>query len=167
MKKYLPLAVLFVLALANFCLAQTQATPAPSPSPAAAKPKPRMSKAQLLKKLSASETALWEGWKNKDAKPFQRYLATEAVGIGEDGIGGKEELVKSLPSMPCDVKSYTLSDWKILMVNASTAVLTYKGAAEGTCGGQPIPATWSSSLWVNRNGRWMVFSHQETNIKNP
>ena len=167
MKRYLPLAALLVLAFASFCFAQTQATPAPSPSPAAAKPKPRLSKAQLLKKLSANETALWEGWKNKDVKPFQRLLATEAIGIGEEGIGTKADILKGLPSMPCEVKSFTLSDWKLSMVDADAAVLTYKGAAEGTCAGQPIPTTWSSSLWINRKGRWVVFSHQETNVKNP
>jgi len=33
------------------------------------KPKPAMTKAQMLKKLSAMETKLWEAWKNKDVKP--------------------------------------------------------------------------------------------------
>ncbi len=167
MKRYLPLAALLVLAGASFCFAQTQATAAPSPSAAAAKPKPRLSKAQLTKKLSGYETSLWEGWKNKDVKPFQRLLATEAIGVGEQGVGTKADIVKEIPSMPCEVKSYVLSDWKLSMVDADAAVLTYKGVAEGTCGGQPIPATWSSSLWVNRKGKWVVFAHQETNVKNP
>ena len=166
MKRYLPLAALLVLAFATFCFAQPQATASPSPSPAA-KPKPKMSKAQLMKKLSANETALWNGWKNKDAKPFQMFLAADGVMIGEEGVGAKKDIVGMIPSMPCEVKSFTLSDWKLSMVNADAAVLTYKGVADGTCGGQPIPPTWSSSLWVNRKGKWMAFSHQETNVKTP
>ena len=164
MKRHFPLAALLVLAFATLCFAQPQATASPSPSPAA-KPKPKMSKAALLKKLSANETKLWDAWKNKDPKPFQSLLAADGVMIGEDGIGNKADIVKMLPSMPCDVKSYTLSDWKLSMVDADAAVITYKGMAEGTCGGQPIPATWSSSLWVNRKGKWVAFAHQETNIK--
>ena len=163
MKKHLPLAALLVLAFATLCFAQPQAAASPSPLPA--KPKPRMSKAALLKKLSANETRLWEAWKNKDAKPFQSLLASDGVMIGEEGIGAKADIVKMIGASPCDVKSFTLSDWKLSMVDADAAVITYKGVADGTCSGQPIPATWSSSLWVNRRGRWVAFSHQESNIK--
>ena len=162
MKRHLPLAAILIMAFASFCFAQPQATASPSP---AAKPKPRMSKAALLKKLSANETALWNAWKNKDAKPFQNWLSADSVMIGEEGVGAKADIVKMMASMPCEVKSFTLSDWKLSMVDADAALLTYKGVADGTCGGQPIPTTWASSLWVNRKGKWMAFSHQETPMK--
>ncbi len=166
MKRHLPIyacAAMLVMAFASFCFAQPQATA--SPSPAAAKPKPRMSKAALLKKLSANETALWNAWKNKDAKPFQNWLASDGVMIGEQGVGAKADVVQMMAQMPCEVTSFTLSDWKLSMVDADAGVLTYKGVAEGTCAGQPIPTVWASSLWVNRKGRWVAFSHQETPVK--
>jgi len=102
MKRYLPLAALLVLAFATFGFAQ-DATPSPSP-----KPKPRMSKTALMKKLSANETALWNAWKNKDAKPFQMWLSADGVMIGDQGTGTKADVVKMMASMPCDVKSFTL-----------------------------------------------------------
>jgi hypothetical protein len=159
MKRYLPLAALFVLAFSTFCFAQ-DATPSPSP-----KPKPRMNKAALMKKLSANETALWNAWKNKDAKPFNMWLAADGVMIGDQGVGTKKEVAGAMASMPCEVKSFTLSDWKIAMVDADAAVLTYKGTADGTCAGQAIPTVWASSLWVSRKGKWYAFSHQETPVK--
>jgi len=162
MKRHLPLAALLVLAGAGLCLAQTQATASPSPSPAA---KPRLTRAQLTRKLSANETALWNAWKNKDAKPFQNWLASDGVMIGEQGVGSKAEVVQMMGASPCEIKSFTLSDWKLSQVNDGAAMLTYKGVADGTCGGQPIPAVWASSLWVNRKGKWVAFSHQETNLK--
>jgi len=162
MKRHLPLAALLTIAFASFCFAQPQPAPSPSASP---KPKPRMSKAALLKKLSANETALWNAWKNKDPKPFQNWLSADSVMVGEQGVGTKGDIVKMMASMPCDVKSFTLSDWKLTMVDADAAMITYKGVADGTCGGQPIPATWASSLWVQRKGKWTAFSHQETNVK--
>ena len=164
MKRYLPLAAILVMAFASVCFAQPQATASPSPA-TTAKPKPRMSKAQILKKLSANETALWNAWKNKDAKPFQMWLAADGVMVGDQGVGTKKEVTEMMPSMPCEVKSFTLSDWKLAMVDADAAVITYKGAAEGTCGGQAIPTVWASSLWVNRKGKWQAFSHQETPVK--
>jgi len=161
MKKCLPLAALCVLAFASFGFAQ-DATPSPSP-----KPKPRLSKAQLQKKLQASETALWNAWKNKDSKPFQNSLAADAVMVGGEGVGAKGDVVKMMASMPCEIKSFTLSDWKLTMIDPNAALLTYKGAADGTCAGKPIPTVWTSSVWVNRNGRWLAFSHQETDVSTP
>ena len=164
MKRYLPLAAILVMAFASVCFAQPQATASPSPA-TTAKPKPRMSKAQILKKLSANETALWNAWKNKDAKPFHMWLSADSVMVGDQGVGTKKEVTEMMASMPCEIKSFTLSDWKLAMVDADAAVITYKGVAEGTCGGQPIPTVWASSLWVNRRGKWLAFSHQETPVK--
>jgi hypothetical protein len=160
MKKHLPLAAMLLIAFASFCFAQPE--PQASPSP---KPKPAMTKAQMLKKLSAQETKLWDAWKNKDPKPFQAWLSADSVMISEDGIGMKNDVVKMLASMPCEVKSFTLSDWKMRNINAGAVLLTYKALAEGTCGGNPIPNVWSSTVWVNRGGKWLAFSHQETPIK--
>lgn len=164
MKKHLALAALVLLAFASLCAAQTQATASPSPSPA---PKPRMSKAALLKKLSASDTKLWESWKNKDPKPFQMWLASDAVMISEGGREGKGDVTKEIAAMPCEVKSFSLSDWKLTMITPDAAYLTYKGSAEGTCAGQAIPTVWASSIWVNRKGKWLALSHQETPLMKP
>ena len=92
MKRYLPFAVLLVLACASMSFAQE---PTPTPSP---KPKPRMSKAQTLKKLSANETKLWDAWKNKDAKPFQMWLAADGIMVGEQGVGTKGDVTKMMAS---------------------------------------------------------------------
>ena len=162
MKRHLPLAAVLLLALASVSFAQATPPAAPSPSP---KPKPAMTKAQTLKKLSASETKLWEAWKNKDAKPFKANLSADSVIIGDSGVQGKSDAIKDLTSAPCEVKSFKLSDWKLTMLNSSTALITYKASAEGTCAGTPIPTVWASSIWVNRGGKWLAASHQETPTK--
>ncbi len=101
MKKHLLLAASIWLLFASVCFAQPQATPSPSP-----KPKPAMTKAQLLKKLSAAETKLWEAWKNKDVKPFKAAQAADFVLVYAAGVSGKNDVVKMIPSMPCEVKSF-------------------------------------------------------------
>jgi hypothetical protein len=163
MKRYLPLAALCILAFATISFAQ-DATASPSPSP---KPKPRMSKAALLKKLQANETALWTAFKDKDVKPFQMWLTPDAIMIGDQGVGTKADLMKMLPTMPCEIKSFTLSDWKLTMADPDDAVITYKGVTDGTCAGKPIPPVWASSLWTMRKGKWLAFSHQESNVGTP
>ena len=160
MKRHLPLAAILIVAFASLCLAQ-EAQPSSAPKPRA----PRVTKAQLLKQLSAMETKLWDAWKNKDPKPFDMHLAADSVIVGEQGVSGKSTVAKDITSMPCEVKSFTLTDWKLSRVNANTALLTYKGAADGTCMGTAIPTTWSSSLWVRRKGTWQAVFHQETPMK--
>src|SRR5256714_13978215 len=164
MKRYLPLAAILIMAFATVSFAQPQATASPSPA-TAAKPKPRMNKAQILKKLSANETALWNAWKNKDAKPFNMWLAAGGAVVGDQGVAGKKDIASGMASMACEVKSFTLSDWKLTMVDADAAFLTCKGVADGTCAGTAIPTVWASSLWISRKGKWQAFSHQETPVK--
>ena len=165
MKKYLPLAAILIMAFATVSFAQPQATASPSPA-TAAKPKPRMNKAQILKKLSANETALWNAWKNKDAKPFQMWLSADSVNVGDQGVGVKKDITAMMASMPCEVKSFTLSDWKLTMVDSDAALISYKGTQDGTCAGTALPsAVWASSLWVNRKGKWLAAFHQETPAK--
>src|SRR5947208_16221581 len=100
MKKHLPLAAILVIAFASLCFAQPE--PQASPSP---KPKPAMTKAQMLKKLSASRTKLSEAWKNKDAKPFQAWLASDSGMAGESGDAGKAPTVQATTPMPCPAKT--------------------------------------------------------------
>ncbi len=162
MKRHLPLAAILIMAFAGFCFAQPQPTASPSP---AAKPRaPRVSKAQLQKQLSEMETALWTAWKNKDPKPFQRHLAADVVGVSDMGVSGKNSTTDGLNG--CDVRSFSLSDWKLTMFSADTAVITYKGTQDGTCGGQSISGTlWASSVWMKRRGTWQAVFHQETPAK--
>lgn len=159
MKRHLPLAALLVMALASLVIAQ-EATPSPAP---AAKAKPRMSKAALLKKLSANETALWNAWKEKNAKPFQAWLSADSVMVGDGGVSGKADVAKEISSMNCEIRSFSLTDWKLTMVDGDAALLTYKGMQDGTCAGTALPpSVWASSLWINRRGRWLAAFHQET-----
>jgi hypothetical protein len=157
MKRHLPLAAVLVLALASLSIAQ-EATPSPTPKPKA----PRVTKAQLMKELADMETALWNAWKNKDGKPFETHLSADSVLVGDSGVSAKKNIPSEITNAPCDVKSFTLSDWKLTKYSASYAMLTYKAVSEGTCGGQPIPTTWSSSLWVKRKNTWQAAFHQET-----
>jgi len=154
MKRQLPLAAILIVVFAGFAFAQE-----PTASPM---PKPQLTRGQALRQLSSLETKLWEGWKNKDMKPFRSYIAADAVMIGDSGTANKDQALEDL-SAPCEVRSYSLSNMDISKISAGTYLLTYKAAQDATCGGTAIPPTiWASSVWVMRNGRWRVFSHQET-----
>ena len=129
-------------------------------------PKPAMTKAQSQKIIIATERKLWEAWKNKDTKVFKSYLSADSVMIGDAGVATKTEALKELDSMACEIKSYELSDIKVLFLNNDAALMTYKAAEDGVCGGQAVPpAVWASSAFVKRGGKWFAASHQETPAK--
>lgn len=159
MKVRLILAIFLTLVFTSVARSQE---PAASPSPA---PKPAMSRAQSQRIIIATEKKLWEAWKNKNIKLFKATLSADSVMIGDSGVANKEEALKAL-EVPCEVKSYELSDLKVTFLNSSAALLTYKSTQDATCAGQPVPATvWSSSAYVLRGGKWLAASHQETPAK--
>lgn len=156
MKRHLPFAALLVFVFATFCFAQ-EPTPSPSPKPK----KPTVTKAMLQKQLSDNETALWNAFKNKDMAPFETLVSADAVVVDTGGVMAKTNLPEGMKM--CDIKSFTLSDWKLTKFSATSALLVYKGVQEGTCGGAPVPATvWVSSLWMKRKDAWVTVFHQET-----
>ena len=147
MKKQFLLAVIVLLALAAESSAQ------------------RRSKTSMAEVLGAREKILWEAWKNKQAAPFEAAMSADSVMVSEMGPAGKADMLQMIPNNDCDVQSYELSDFKVTMYNANTAMLTYKGTQTGTCGGKPLPATvMASTLWIRRGGKWWAAFHQETPV---
>ncbi len=126
-----------------------------------AKPKPAMSKKELERKLTASEKSLWEAFKNKKADVFNKTLTADGFQIDAAGVTAKADIATGMGG--CDIKDYSLSDFKLTSIGASAALLTYKGTQHGTCGGQAVPETvYASTVWVNRGGRWQALFHQES-----
>lgn len=155
MKRYLPLAAVLVLALASLSFAQ-EASPSPAPKPK----KPRVTQAMLQKDLVEKETALWNAFKNKDMKPFDAHLAADVVIVESSGVMAKGSLPEGMKM--CEIKSFSLSDWKMTKPTTTTALLVYKATQDGTCGGAAIPTVWVTSLWVKRKDAWVTVFHQET-----
>jgi hypothetical protein len=154
--------VLFLIAVACPCLGQTATAnkPATAKSPAKTEGKP-MAKSSVQATLIAKEKSLWEGFKKKDAKPFEKNLSADSLQIDVTGLTTKADVIKGLPD--CDVKDYKLDNFKSMKIDSNVTVLTYKATVHATCGGQAVPENiLASSVWVNRGGKWMASFHQET-----
>ena len=68
----------------------------------------------------------------------------------------------------CDIKSFSFADEKLTNVGASTAIITIKVTADGTCEGQKIPASFiSASLYVRNGTEWKTAWHGEVPIVDP
>ena len=160
MTSRIPLALMAIVLLATVAFSQ-EATPSPSPAP-----KPAMSRAQSQRLIISTEKKLWEAWKAKDMKAFKANLSADSVMVNDSGVSSKADALKEMESASCEVKSYALSDIKVMFMNNDAAIITYKSMQDATCGGQAVPAAvWASSAYVKRGGRWYAASHQETPAK--
>lgn len=120
---------------------------------------PKMLRENLMK----LEQMAWEAWKNKEAKFFESFLTDNAVGIVPMGVWKKVDVVKEIASANCLLKSYSLDNYEVTMVNSTTALLTYRAEQDFACGGKQEPArVLASSLFVKRGDRWLGVFHQET-----
>jgi hypothetical protein len=118
----------------------------------------------LQVKLVSIEESLWEGWKNKDAKPFEKSVADDSVNINVEGItSGKAKLIKDITTSDCDVRSFSLADVAVHRLGKNSAMLTCKAAQDATCKGQKVAAeVYVSAVYVNQDGTWKSVSYQET-----
>ena len=120
----------------------------------------------LEAKLVTIEKSLWEGWKNKDAKPFEKDLTADSVNITATGITmGKAQIIKDTTSSDCKVTSYSLTDVKVHQLSKDAALLTYKASQDAVCKGKKIPdEVYASAVYVNQNGAWKAASYHETPV---
>jgi hypothetical protein len=114
--------------------------------------------------LEAKEKALWEGFKNKDTKPFAD-LASDSIEVTPQGPVDRAATLSSISGSKCDIKSVSLDSFKLTKVDSDAVLLTYKGKAEGTCDGQAPPTAYCTTLWVKRGSKWLALFHQETNVQ--
>jgi len=123
----------------------------------------KMSKdSKVEAQIIALEKAAWEAWKNKDAKWYQTNLTEDFLLVNSEGVNNKTQTVKSIAS-ECEVKSYSLDNFKFVMLDKNTALLTYTGMQDAVCNGKTMPATVrSSAVYVKRGGKWLDALYMET-----
>ena len=104
------------------------------------------------------ELALWEAWKEHDAKKLDDLIAKDVsfVNIFGTALTTKADAMKDWTGAGCDVKSVSVSDGFASALSPTVEMLTRKGTADGTCGGQNIGGTaiWGVSVFVKEGAAW-------------
>lgn len=151
-----------------------KATP-PPPAPAARKEEPKKiektagnanaaNPTELAKPdantdaLMKVELALWEAWKEHDATKLDPLMAREVsfVNIFGTYLGTRAEAMKDWTGNGCEVKSVSVTDGFATALSPTVEMLTRKGTADGTCGGQSVTSTpiWGVSIYVKDGDAW-------------
>lgn len=114
--------------------------------------------------IQQNENTLNQAWKSHDSSPFAKLLTEDSVDAYDGGgDSGKAAIMKSISSDSCTVNSIALSDFKYQWLDKDAVIVTSNSTQDATCGGQKLPPkSTSSSVWVNRDGKWMCAYHVTT-----
>ena len=116
-----------------------------------------------LKKI---EQELTDSILKSDTAAFEKYLASDYLGIGPDGVTqNKSELLADIKSGTLKLESSTLSDMKVQVAEADMAVVVYRSTDKGTYKGKDVTGEYRwLDVFVKRGGRWQVAIDQGTQI---
>ncbi len=124
---------------------------------------PKSNNNSVEAQLIALEKKADEAWRKKDGGFYQSLLSEDAVGVGAGGTFNKSQIVKAISGSRCEIKNTSMENFKVVMLDKNTALLTYKAMQDVTCDGKTDPpVVWASTLFVKRAGKWLAAFHQET-----
>lgn len=156
-------ALAVVMTLTACAAAGPGAGTASAGAAAASNPLAAAETAALFDTLVAIERRSWNAWQGHDGAFFREVLADDHLDIGFSGPVDKQAVVAGVLSPACAVKSFAVEGFRLLPVDATTALLTYRARQDTTCGSFAVPSpTWVSSLYVKRGGRWQNLIFQQT-----
>ena len=159
MKSLLPILTTATLLLT--CLASAGANPHRQGTPSQMH---NSANAKLITQLVTVEKEFWEAWKNKQPDRFAAAMADDAVFFGLYGTTGKSKSVAEQRDSvkSCEVKSYALTNPRVIPIDANAAILLYDAEQHAICGGQPVrPFMHGESVYARRNGRWINLLRSE------
>ena len=112
--------------------------------------------------IIALEKAGWEAWKNKDNSWTRDNVTEEFLLVNSDGVSNKTQVVKSTAT-DCEVKSYSLDNFKFVTLDKDSVLMTYTAMQDGVCSGKTIPANVRASVvYVKHGGKWLEALYMET-----
>jgi len=148
-------------------VAMSMAATAAAGQDAAAKAAPKAAHAAkapssaLSDALMAKEKAIIAAVLAHDKAAFQKELTPDASLIDESGYMTLPDFLGAFDKMKGE--SANPSDMKVIVVNPSTALVTYKLDQKGSFDGHPWPPlVYATTMWVNHGGAWHAAFHQES-----
>jgi len=106
--------------------------------------------------MLAVEKVVWEAWRAHDTKTIGDLTGRDISFINIFGthFATKADALKNWGGAGCDVKSVSVTDAAGTMLSPRVGILTFKGAADGTCYGQKVGPIWGTSVYVKDGDAW-------------
>lgn len=116
--------------------------------------------------LEAKENAVWQAFKDKKTDEFKKFVSPNMLAVYTDGIYDMQKEVDAMAKQ--DMKSFTLSDFNIMMTDRDTALVTYKAKVESSIEGKDMSGDYyCGSVWQMKNGEWHAVFHSDMKAEAP
>ena len=111
--------------------------------------------------LISKEKRTWELYKTRDVKALAELTSDDFYDIYPSGeVVDKKQYLQDV--LEIEVKDYSLSDFKVVMLNEGAAVVVYKAKAHGVVRGRELKSEVAvTSGWARRGGRWLNVFYRE------
>jgi len=126
---------------------------AKSPAKPAADAKPADPSTEALMTV---EKKGWEAWKSRDQKAIEPLLSKDLSTMEPTGRYDRAGTLKLWFDTKCEIKDYTLNDPFSAAVTSDVSILFFKSVTDGTCDGQPIGTSNSTSVYVKEGDTWKL-----------
>jgi hypothetical protein len=144
MKKDLFLVIVTLLTAFSLSMAQTEST--------------------IAQKIIENSKATWEAYKSRNVAALKEHTGEDYMSYGLTGPSDLKQDIAALTDKSLTVEAYTIDDPRVTMATKDVAILRYKCELKGTIQGKPLKPSYVTEVWVNRGGKWMIVSYQETPI---
>jgi hypothetical protein len=124
------------------------------------------SKAATEKALIANENKVSEAVAKHDLKTFNDLVAADGLSADMGGFMKVADFTKTFDQVK--ISAWHIMDTKVMWIDDKSAIVTYTWMGKGTYMNQPLPETaYASTVWTERNGKWIAVFHQETGAAPP
>lgn len=112
--------------------------------------------------MMEKEKAAWQAFKDKKPDAFKKVVDKDFYGVYAEGVSDMAKEVSDMSKW--DMKSFEISDYKIVSDEKDVVVSTYVVKIEGTYDGKDASGAYNAgSVWKAENGKWLAIFH--SNVK--
>jgi ketosteroid isomerase-like protein len=114
--------------------------------------------------LITAEKNAWQNIKDKKWDDFKKVFSSDFRGVYADGINKLDKEMTDVKML--DVKSFTLGDIDVVMIDKDSALLTYSATVEGTEDGKDASGKMNAaSVWKKEGNDWRLIYHTDVQTK--
>jgi hypothetical protein len=121
-------------------------------------------KSAAADKLMAAENKMLDDLTKHDQAAFFKWVVPGSWSVDETGWMKIDDFRPAWDQLK--IESSKTSDMKVISIDASSAIVTYKLEQKGSMAGQPFPPlVYASTVWTQKGGKWLAVFHQESTPK--
>lgn len=121
-------------------------------------------KDSLQERIVAKEREELDALETGNMQAFANLLAEEAVFVDARGPVSKAEVVKNTAEFR--LSEYAMQEVRFVPLSSKSGLIAYRLFEKGASHGREFAGTvYVSSLWAERNGKWLCLFSQETAAK--